>query len=209
MSPEKQAAKGMADPMKPRGRPRSGQAHQAILAAALAELARSGFRALTVDAIAARAGVGKMTVYRRWPNKAAVVMDAFLSLVGPATAFPEAPRAIDRIRGQMRLQAAFFNGKFGRAIKALLGEAQFDAELAEAFRDRWLTPRRQMTRRMLREAVRQGDLRADRDLETVIDLLYGPIYYRLQLGTGPITAAYMEGVFARAMRGLARPSASA
>lgn len=185
-----------------RGRPRSDKIHQAILKAALAEVMRTGFRVLTVDAIAARAGVGKMTIYRRWPNKATVVMDAFLTLIGPATEFPEAPSATESLRRQLRLQAAFFRGKYGRIIKALLGEAQFDIELAEAFRDRWIEPRREMVRGVLRRAIAEGHLRAEIDLEVAIDLFYGPIYYRLQIGTGPIDETFTDEVFARAMEGL-------
>ena len=185
-----------------RGRPRSDRAHRAILKAALAEVSKTGFRALTVDAIAARANVGKMTIYRRWPNKAAVLMDAFLALIGPATEFPEAPTAVESIRRQLHLQAAFFRGKYGRIIKALLGEAQFDPELAEAFRNRWIKPRREGVRVVLRRAVAEGDLRADVNFETAIDLFYGPIYYRLQIGTGPINETFTDEVFASAMEGL-------
>ncbi len=186
----------------PRGRPRSDKAHRAILKAALAEVSKTGFRELTVDAIAARADVGKMTVYRRWPNKAAVLMDAFLALIGPATEFPEAPTAVESIRRQLRLQAGFFRGKYGRIIKALLGEAQFDRELADAFRDRWIEPRRETVRGVLRRAIAEGDLQADLDIEIAIDLLYGPIYYRLQIDTGPIDEIFTDGLFASVMKGL-------
>ena len=161
-----------------RGRPRSDKAHLAILKAALALTEKTGFRALTIDAIAEQAGVGKTTIYRRWPNKAAVVMDAFLALVGPGTRFPDATSPVHRIKLQMRLQACFFRSAKGRMIKVLLGEAQFDPELAEAFRERWIVPRRKMTREVLLEAIRRGELRRDIDLEATIDLLYGPIYYR-------------------------------
>ncbi len=185
-----------------RGRPRSERLHRAILRAALTELGRGGFRLLTIDAIAARAGVGKMTVYRRWPNKAAVVMDAFLTLVGPGTRFPAAPRALERIRLQLRRQARFFRGRFGQMIRALLGEAQFDPELAQAFRERWIQPRRQMPRLLLEEAIRQGDLRPGIDVEAAIDSLYGPLYYRLQIGTGPLSDAFAETIFRQAVAGL-------
>ncbi len=184
------------------GRPRSERAHRAILKAALAELGKSGFRLLTVDAIAARAGVGKTTIYRRWPNKAALVMDAFLTLVGPETEFPKAPRALERIRLQLQVQAQFFHGRFGAMIRALLGEAQFDPDLARAFKERWIEPRRQMPRQLLEEAVRHGDLRADIDVEAAIDALYGPLYYRLQIGTGPLTTAFAETVFQQIVDGL-------
>ena len=185
-----------------RGRPRCEQTHRAILKAALAELDKTGFRLLTVDSVAARAGVGKTTIYRRWSNKAALVMDAFLTLVGPETEFPAAPRALERIQLQLPIQARFFRGRFGGMIRALLGEAQLDPELARAFRDRWIIPRRQMPRQLLEEAVRQGDLRADIDVEAAIDALYGPLYYRLQIGTGPLSSAFAETVFRQAMNGL-------
>ncbi len=187
-----------------RGRPRSDKVHRAILEAALETVEQIGFRALTIDAIAAKAGVGKMTIYRRWPNKAAVVMDAFLTIVGPGTGFPTEPRAVNSIRLQMRLQAKFFRGKFGKIIKTLLGEAQFDSELAEAFRERWILPRRLMTRGMLEQAIRQLDLRPDIDLDTATDMLYGPIYYRMQIGSGPIDDEFTDKIFADVISGLGR-----
>jgi AcrR family transcriptional regulator len=161
-----------------------------------------GFRALGIDAIAAKAGVGKATIYRRWPNKAAVVMDAFLAEVGPGTGFPPAPRAMDRIRMQMEAQSRAFRSKYGVLIKSLLGEAQFDLELAEAFRERWIMPRRRLARKVLEEAIEQGDLRDDIDIEAAIDMLYAPIYYRLQIQTGPITEKFVDGVFGQVMAGL-------
>ena len=160
-----------------------------------------GFRRLTLDAVAESAGVGKMAIYRRWPNKAAVVMDAFLTLIGPESEFPIAARAIESLKLQMRLQAKLFAGDYGKLIKALLGESQFDAELAEAFRNRWLIPRRDMTLEVLKAAVRQGDLRTDLDLDTVIDMLYGPFYYRLQLGIGILDAGFSDQIWSTAIAG--------
>jgi AcrR family transcriptional regulator len=191
-----------SEPATRRGRPRSNQAHQAILTAALEEVFAVGFRAMGIDAIAAKAGVGKATIYRRWPNKAAVVMDAFLAEVGPGTGFPPAPRALDRIRMQMEAQSKAFRSKYGVLIKSLLGEAQFDPELAEAFRERWIMPRRRLARKVLKEAIQQGDLRDDIDIEAAIDILYAPIYYRLQIQTGPITEKYVDGVLGQVMAGL-------
>jgi AcrR family transcriptional regulator len=188
-----------------RGRPRSEKVHQAILVAALEEVFAVGFRALSIDGIAAKAGVGKTTIYRRWPNKAAVVMDAFLGHVGAGTDFPRTARAIDSIRTQMRAQAKAFRGKYGSLVKALLGEAQCDPELAEAFRERWTLPRRRLASQVIEEAIQQGDLRADINIETAIDALYGPIYYRLQMATGPISEAYVDGIFAHAIDGLHPP----
>ena len=185
-----------------KGRPRSDKAHRAILVATLSQISKTGFRALSVDAIAAQAGVGKTTIYRRWPNKAAVVMDAFLDLISPGTEFPADKNALKRIQMQLRLQAKFFRGKYGKLIKAIVGEAQFDPELAEAFHDRWIIPRRQMVRDVLEQAVKQKLLRANLDFEATIDLFYGPFYYRLMIETAPISDKFADEVYSSLIRGL-------
>jgi AcrR family transcriptional regulator len=114
-----------------------------ILNAAFEDLLEHGFRAVTVESISAKTGIAKTSIYRRWPNKAAMVMEAFLFRIGPGIEFPRKPRYVESIRLQMLALAKAFRGPFGSMIKALLGEAQFDAELAEAFRTRWITPRRE------------------------------------------------------------------
>jgi AcrR family transcriptional regulator len=183
------------------GRPRSALAHNAILRAALHLVSARGFRAITVDHIAAEAGVGKMTLYRRWPNKSAVVMDAFLELVGPQTEFPAASQALRSLRQQLKLQASFFRSKYGRLIRSLLAEAQADEELARAFRDRWIYPRRSGVVRILQMAIDQGHLRHDIDLEIATDMLYGPLYYRLLLGTGAISDDFIDGLYKQFLAG--------
>jgi AcrR family transcriptional regulator len=162
----------------------------------------SGFRALSMDAIAAKAGVGKMTIYRRWPSKAALVMDAFLAKVGPHTGFPDAPTAVESIRRQMRLQMKAFRGRYGRLIRSLLGEAQFDPQLVTAFRDQWIMPRRGLARAAIEKAIAEGDFRSDIDIDAAIDLLYAPIYYRLQIGTGALTDQYADEILQHAVQGL-------
>jgi len=189
--------------MRP-GRPRSERLHRAILKAAFKLVLELGFRAVSVELIAAKAGVGKTTIYRRWPNKAAVVMDAFTMMVGSGSLFPKAARATDSIRLQMRAMAKSFRGDDGVLVKALLAEAQFDPELAKAFRDRWTLPRRKLALPVIREAIRQGGMRPEIDPEDTIDLLYAPIYYRLQMGTGPLSDVYVDAILDRAMKGLGR-----
>jgi AcrR family transcriptional regulator len=105
------------------GRPRSQAAHEAILKAALRLVGKHGFRAVSVNEIAAEAGVGKMTLYRHWPNKAAVVMDSLLKLIGHETAFPKANSALESLRRQLHLQAAFFRSSRGNLIRSLVSEA--------------------------------------------------------------------------------------
>ena len=183
------------------GRPRSPRIHQAILKAAVDLVLESGFKALSMDAIAGRAGVGRMTIYRRWPNKAAIVMDAFVARVDPNTLFSPAKSYIESIRLQMRTMARVFRGKDGALIRALLAEAQFDSELATAVRERWTMPRRRMAIAYFEEGKRKGFLRSDVDPDAMIDVLYAPIYYRLQMGTGPLSDAYIDEIFEHAMEG--------
>jgi AcrR family transcriptional regulator len=184
------------------GRPRSEKVHQTILKTALRQVFAMGFRAVSIESIAAEAGVGKPTIYRRWPNKAAVVMDAALLEVEPGTVFPAKARAIDSLRLQMLSQVKAYRGKFGGLIKALLGEAQFDPEMAEAFRERWIMPRRRKLRAVIEEAMRQGDFRKDVDPELAMDMLYAPIYYRLQIGSGPLSESFVDGLLKQARKGL-------
>src|ERR1700716_2051073 len=131
----------------PRGRPRDQHADAKILKAAMRLLEQHGFRAVTLESIAEEAGVARTTVYRRWPNKAAVVMDAFLTHVAPRIAFPEHPVAVERLRLQMQLLARAFRQEPGLLIRALIAEAQFDEELRAGGHDGWIAQRRAQLRR--------------------------------------------------------------
>lgn len=184
------------------GRPRSPQIDREVLAAAVKLVLAEGFEALTMDAIAAAARVGRMTLYRRWPNKAAIVMDAFVARVDPNTLFISEGDYLEGIRLQMRAMAKTFRGKDGVLMRSLLGAAQLDPELALALRDRWTMPRRQMAIAYFRDGVKQGYLRPDGDPEVIIDLLYAPMYYRLQMGTGPLSDTYVDEIFDHAMNGV-------
>jgi len=184
------------------GRPRNPRIQQAILKAAVDLVLENGFKVLSMDAIAGRAGVGRMTIYRRWPNKAAIIMDAFVARVDPNTLFLPSRTYLESIRLQMRTMAKVFRGKDGTLIRALLAEAQFDPELATALRERWTMPRRRMAIAYFEEGMRKGFLRPDVDPDAMIDVLYAPIYYRLQMGIGPLTDAYIDEIFEHAMKGL-------
>ena len=188
------------------GRPRNEQLHQAMLKAALDLVLELGFRGVSIEGIAERTGVGKTTLYRRWPNKAAVVMEAFIGLLGPASRFPENSSATESLRLQMQITARAFRGRVGALVKALLAEAQFDPDLAKAFRENWTLPRRKLVYEILENAVKQGEVRSEIDIEAAIDAFYAPLYYRLQMGTGSISEAYVDRVFHQAMEGQRRLS---
>jgi AcrR family transcriptional regulator len=183
------------------GRPRSQAAHDAVLKAALRLVTKRGFQSVSMNEIAAEARVGKMTLYRHWPNKAALVMDALLLLIGSETDFPDAGSAIESLRRQLDLQAAFFRSSRGTLIRSLVAEAQSDPELAIAFRERWLDPRREGVRKIMRAAIAEGSLRSDMDIDAAIDLLYGSLYYRLLLDSGTLDERFVDAVYRQFLEG--------
>jgi AcrR family transcriptional regulator len=190
------------DTPKPQGRPRSESAHRAILDAANRLLQQVGFHDLSVEAIAAEAGVSKTTIYRWWPNKAAVVMDSFLAAIGPQLHFPPDLPAHESVRAQMRTLVDIFNQGAGHTIAALLGEAQADPELAEAFRARWIANRREIAREILAHGVTTGELRPDCDLEVALDSLYGALYFRLLVGHLPLSKTFVDALVDQVFAGL-------
>ncbi len=174
---------------------RSSEIQRRVLDAAFESVLRIGFRAVTVESVSAETGIAKTSIYRRWPN-------AFFFRIGPGIGFPPSDDHIGSIRKQMLALAKAFRGPAGKMIKALLGEAQFDVELAEAFRKHWLLPRREMAIAEVQAAIDSGQLRADVDVQVTLDALYGGLYYRLLTGSGPLSDSYVEGLFSHVIEGL-------
>jgi AcrR family transcriptional regulator len=187
---------------RPSGRPRSERARRAILKAANELLESEGFVAVTMEAIAERAGVSKATVYRWWPNRAAVVMDGFLSTVSSEVPFPHTGHAREDMRIHMRRLTEAFDGKIGRTVAALIAEGQANPELAEALRSRWLSVRRAEAREILEFGIDRGELREDLDLEVAVDVLYGPIYYRMLVGHAPLDDDFADALADHVFAGL-------
>jgi AcrR family transcriptional regulator len=190
------------------GRPRDVQATETILGAALALGEELGFDGLTVEGIAARAGVGKTTIYRRWPNAWAVVMDAFLAEVNQLAPVQHRKTARESFLESLRLVAKSFRGRHGKILRPLLGRAQVDANLRKAVDERWLSPRREIARDIVRKGIASGELRAGLDPDTVLDALYGPLYHRLLLPYDGenvrLSDAYVEGLVDTVFKGLER-----
>jgi AcrR family transcriptional regulator len=191
------------DSPKGRGRPRDEEARQRILDAALEVLEEVGFAQVTTEAIAERAGASKATIYRWWPNKAAVLIEAFREAVSPELPFPDTGCARKDIQLQLRSFVNMLTGRRGRIFAAFLGATQNDAEVAAAFRASWLTPRRTEAKSALARKIERGELRRGLDLDVILDLLYGPIYYRVLTGHGPLTTEYADQLADAALRGLA------
>ena len=188
-------------PSRAPGRPRCPTTHQAILDAANNLLDEIGFTNMSLEGIAARAGVGKATIYRRWSNKASVVMDAFLAATAKEIAFPNTNSAREDIRRQMRSVVKVLNGPRGRTIATLIGVVQSDNELAEAFRTRFVAVRRGEAKAVVQRGIANGEFKPDMDLESVLDCLYGPLYFRLLIGHEKASAKYADQLVDLVLRG--------
>jgi AcrR family transcriptional regulator len=174
-----------------RGRPRDEVARSRILESALLTLEDLGFAGATCDAIAERAGASKATIYRWWPNKSAVILEALRETVAQELPFPDTGDLHQDIRLQLHNFRKLLNGPRGGAMKAFIAAAQSDAEVAEAFRSVWVLPRRAAATRTL-ERYRGISLRANVNLDLVMDIMYGPLYYRLLIGHAPISCQYIN-----------------
>ena len=164
---------------RPPGRPRSEQSRQAILRSTLKLLRQQGgFPDLSIEAIAADANVSKATVYRWWPNKAALVADAFSASAEEELQFPDTGSVGSDMSLQMRRVIRLFRSPRGKIVAALLAGGQSDPELIEAFRERFLWPRRRQAYKTLQRGVDRGELPRDSNFDLILDALYGPIYMR-------------------------------
>ncbi len=161
------------------GRPRSEESRNAILHSTLKLLKQQGgFSELSIEAIAADANVGKTTVYRWWPTKAALVADAFSTSAEEELQFPNTGSVQRDMNLQMRRLIRIFRSPRGKVVAALLAGGQSDPELIEAFRDRFLWPRRRQAYQTLQRGIGRGELPVGSDLDLILDSLYGPIYMR-------------------------------
>lgn len=180
------------DTVRKPGRPRSDECCRAIRESAMGLLVERGFADVTIESIASRAGVGKATVYRRWPNKADLIVHAFFETVAPRVRIAESQDLRSDFRAQLRLVVREMAGPNGRALATLLGCMQMDPQLAESFRTRWLAVRRAEGRAALVAGIERGDLPADTDPDFVLDALYSPLHFRLLAGHGPLTTEFSD-----------------
>lgn len=185
-----------------RGRPRNLETQQAILSASYDLLLAEGFGAVTVEKIAERAAVSKATIYKWWPNKAAVVIDGFLSAASARLPVPDTGSAQQDILLHARNLAQFLTSREGKVIKELIGQGQFDPALAEAYQSRYFQPRRLEALELLERGAKRGELKPGFPLELGIDLIYGPLFYQLLVLGSKLDDAYVEQLVAYAFAGL-------
>ena len=189
---------------RPPGRPRSEQARLAILRSTLKILADNGFSNFTIEDVADRARVGKATVYRWWPNKGALIADAFASNTTRNLRFPDTGRVETDMSRQMRQLIKVFRSPRGRIVSAILAAGQSDKDLIASFRERFLWPRRREAYATLRRGIVRGEIRKDIDPDLLLDSLYGPIYMRFLIQHDRLTPDFVDRLCALVLRG-ARP----
>jgi AcrR family transcriptional regulator len=186
------AAEYRKNSKRPPGRPRSEQARQAILRNTLKLLGKNGSSDFKIEEVAARASVGKATVYRWWPNKGALIADAFASSTTRKLRFPDTGSVYTDMSQQMRQLIKVFCSRRGRIVSAILAAGQSDKDLIEAFRERFLWPRRREAYATLRRGIERGELRRDLDPDLLLDSLYGPIYMRFLIQHDRLTPEFVD-----------------
>ncbi len=178
-----------------RGRPRSKQAEQSILAATAQLLEERGFKALTIEDVAVRASVGKATIYRWWQSKGTLAFDAFSAEFLARQPLPDTGSLrgdfLAALRGWIRSVKGTPTGK---TLVELIAEVQRDPALAEMWRDRFIGPVRDHHRVMLERAVTRGEIPTATNTEVALDLLFGPAYHRLLQTHLPLTDRFARDV---------------
>jgi AcrR family transcriptional regulator len=189
-----------------RGRPRSESAKLAILRAAAALLAEGGPGAVTMEAVAEKAGVGKPTVYRWYPDRHAVAMAALMESQAERNAIAKRPSsALEELRQQLHAIARRFASNTGRHVASMIAASSSESELSKAFRNHFVLARRAEGAALLERARAQREIAADATLDAALDALYGAIFFRLLLGHAPLHVEAIDEIFEQVMRGL-RPA---
>lgn len=183
---------------------RSEESARAIVRAALELCREVGYSKLSIEGIAARAGVGKNTIYRWWPSKSAVLLDGLLSAMTVDAAFPDTGDVAADFKTQITAATStVFRPDTGPHYAALLGEAQQDPELARALWDRLISHLTSAATQRIQSAQRRGQIRPDLAPDLVIELLYGPAYYHWLIRQRPADADHIHMIVDVALAGLA------
>jgi AcrR family transcriptional regulator len=187
---------------------RSEQSRQAILQSTMKllderEPGSMSVQQLSIERIAREAGVSKTTIYRWWPDKAAVIIDTFLENHILLTPMREDLPPIEALREHVVALAAVYAGHEGRLMAQLLAESQYDAATLEEFKAQFWRPRREVVNRVIQRAIDEGSIRGDRTPDEIAERIYAPIYFKLLFQEGSFDADSMRAGFDLALEGIA------
>jgi AcrR family transcriptional regulator len=186
-----------------RGRPRSERARAAVLAAATELLVSGGIDAVTMEAIAARAGVSKSTIYKWWPSPAHVILESFFNRARHTMAVDENASLQEVLTSQVTsLTRLFRDTDAGPLMAELMAASQADPDIRAALDEQWLRPRRQIGAGLLRAGIERGELDAGTDIAAAVDQIFAPVYYRLLLGHEPLHDALAATLVRQVLDGL-------
>lgn len=197
---------------KARGRPRSRACHEAILGATADLLEERGYAEVSIEGIAERAGVVKATIYKWWPCKALLAMEAYADRMTERIPAPDTGSVERDMRTMMRRTCRVLSQpSVGSTVAGIIAAAQSDPKLAEPFRVTFIGARRERMATIVKRGIARGELRADVDVAATLDQLYGPLWYRLLLRHAPLSQGFADGVVAGLLPGLRRqnPTVSA
>lgn len=185
-----------------RGRPRSIETTNAILESAYALMAATGLAATTIDAIARHSGVSKMTIYKWWPSREALLIDAFLHHAAQMLPLPSASSGspAQRTRCHAAAYAEALQGEFGKVQLAVISECISKTGSAELFYARYLQFRRDALVEMIAAGQNDGSIVAEGPPEDLYDAIYGSLFYRYVFGIAPITPAYARNLVDMVLR---------
>ncbi len=190
------------EPAQRGGRQRDASAKDAILKAAHDILVEKGIAGFAIEAVAARAGVAKTTIYRWWPTRGALAIAGFLAETTPKIAYPNTGSVLDDLTHQLERVATVYGGASGRVLAAIIADGQRDPSTITAFIEGYARPRREEAKTILEAGIARGELRSDIDIDVALDALYGPIYYRMLVPIGPLDLTWMRALIAHVMTGL-------
>ena len=192
---------------RPRGRPRSVTCHQAILRATMELLGEFRYGDVTMEGIAARAGVCKQTLYNWWPSKARLVMESYEATAATRIPAPDTGSTEEDLRRLLCATCQTLGRgelSLGELLAGLIADAQSDPELERELRETLIAKRRAVATAILTRGMQRGEIDPELELPLVLDLLYGPIWYRLLLRNAPLNRAFAHEIVAHLMPRLAR-----
>ncbi|MDT0125023.1 TetR/AcrR family transcriptional regulator [Paenibacillus sp. RRE4] len=185
-----------------RGRPRNMETQNAILAAAYELLLEDGFAAVTIEKIAERAQVSKATIYKWWPSKGAVMLDGYMSILTARLPVPDTGSVFKDVRIHVGNLVQFLTSDEGKVITQIIGEGQSDPILAEETRSRYIRPRRREAWEILEKGVKRGELKEVQNIGLYIDMIYGPMWYRMLVTGEPIDETFVELLLSTVFKGI-------
>jgi AcrR family transcriptional regulator len=186
-----------------RGRPRSGECHRAVLDAAAEAFERDRYTDVTMEGVAASAGVAKQTLYKWWPSKAKLGMEVYATRILTPIALPDTGDVTRDLHALLlRACRTLRRGNTGSLIAGLIADAQSDEALLHALRDTLVSSRRKLAADILERGIARGQVRPGIDTPFILDLLYGPIWYRLLLQNAPLDDAFVGALVNGVLAGI-------